>query len=176
MELKPSNEKFLAKRMKYTFSHAGEMHSIELTRSAEGYTVRYRDRTFDVQVRETLGGAIRLTFGSREVTLHAAPDGDRRWVAFEGQTYQLQTESNSRKHTRGAGDAPEGVLRAPMPGQVRAVNVSVGEEVTKGQSLLILEAMKMEIRIQSPYDGAVAAVPVAEGDQVEKGQVVAEIR
>jgi biotin carboxyl carrier protein len=62
-----------------------------------------------------------------------------------------------------------------MPGQVRAVNVREGEAVTKGQTLLVLEAMKMEIRIQSPRNGTVKAVFATQGQTVEREQILIEI-
>ena len=62
-----------------------------------------------------------------------------------------------------------------MPGQVRAVNFSEGEAVMKGQTLLVLEAMKMEIRIQSPMDGTVNKLLVKQGQTVEREQILIEI-
>ena len=62
-----------------------------------------------------------------------------------------------------------------MPGQVRAVNVGEGEMVTKGQTLMVLEAMKMEIRIQATMDGKVAKLLVKQGQTVEREQVLIEI-
>ena len=59
-----------------------------------------------------------------------------------------------------------------MPGQVRAVNVSEGDAVTKGQTLLLLEAMKMEIRVQAPRDGMVVSVKVKQGQTVEREQLL----
>jgi biotin carboxyl carrier protein len=62
-----------------------------------------------------------------------------------------------------------------MPGQVRAVNVSEGDAVTKGQTLLVLEAMKMEIRIQAPRDGKIMKLFVKQGQTVEREQLLIEI-
>jgi biotin carboxyl carrier protein len=62
-----------------------------------------------------------------------------------------------------------------MPGQVRAVNVEEGALVTKGQTLLLLEAMKMEIRIQSPQNGVVRKLLVQQGQTVEREQMLIEI-
>ena len=59
-----------------------------------------------------------------------------------------------------------GTIHAPMPGLVTAVMVALGDRVVKGQTLLTLEAMKMEQAIKSPLDGVVAALPVAAGQQV----------
>jgi len=65
--------------------------------------------------------------------------------------------------------APTGGLDAPMPGRVLEVRVSVGDTVTAGQVVVLLEAMKMEHRITAPVDGIVTGVHVAAGDQVELG-------
>jgi biotin carboxyl carrier protein len=55
------------------------------------------------------------------------------------------------------------------------VNVSAGDAVTKGQTLLVIEAMKMEIRIQAPMDGVVKTLSVKQGQIVEREQVLVEI-
>ena len=65
-----------------------------------------------------------------------------------------------------------GSLQAPMPGKVVSVEVAVGDQVHKGQTLVILEAMKMEHAIGSPEDGSVTEVRVAAGEQVERGTVL----
>jgi biotin carboxyl carrier protein len=61
------------------------------------------------------------------------------------------------------------IVEAEMPGKVVKVNVEVGTEVTEGEGVLIIEAMKMENEISAPVDGIVKEVSVAEGDTVEAG-------
>lgn len=63
-------------------------------------------------------------------------------------------------------------LKAPMPGMVLKVMVNAGDTVKKGESLLVLEAMKMENNIKSPGDGTVSQVCISAGDKVEKNQVL----
>ena len=67
---------------------------------------------------------------------------------------------------------PAGGSSAPMPGRVLDVRVSAGDEVSKGQLLLIMEAMKMELQVTASADGVVTEVRVAPGQQVEAGQVL----
>ena len=67
---------------------------------------------------------------------------------------------------------PAGGLIAPMPGAIVRVMVAVGDTVTAGTPLLVMEAMKMEHTITSPVDGVVAALPVSVGTQVERGAVL----
>ncbi|MEV6153653.1 biotin carboxylase N-terminal domain-containing protein [Nonomuraea sp. NPDC052129] len=69
-----------------------------------------------------------------------------------------------------------GSLLAPMPGSVLRVEVEPGERVTKGQAVLVLEAMKMEHQIAAPADGVVSGVHVEKGQQVEAGAMLAIIR
>jgi biotin carboxyl carrier protein len=63
-------------------------------------------------------------------------------------------------------------LRAPMPGLVRQVNVKVGDQVDAGDSLFILEAMKMENILKSPVNGTVSDLFVKPGESVEKNQIL----
>lgn len=63
-------------------------------------------------------------------------------------------------------------VRAPMPGLILSVAVSEGQEVQKGDPLVILEAMKMENVIKAAGEGTISAVKVSEGDTVEKNQVL----
>jgi len=63
-------------------------------------------------------------------------------------------------------------LRAPMPGLVRQVNVQAGDQVDAGDSLFILEAMKMENLLKSPVNGKVSDVFVKPGESVEKNQIL----
>ncbi len=63
-------------------------------------------------------------------------------------------------------------IKAPMPGLILSINVAEGDEVSKGDSLLILEAMKMENVLKSPADGKVKAIKVKQGQNVEKNQLM----
>lgn len=71
-------------------------------------------------------------------------------------------------------DAAEagGVVKAPMPGKVLAVNVARGDSVAKGQALVVLEAMKMEHALAAPRDGVIAEVSVETGGQVSEGDIL----
>jgi 3-methylcrotonyl-CoA carboxylase alpha subunit len=69
----------------------------------------------------------------------------------------------------------DGSLLAPMPGRIIAVEVSAGQTVTKGQKLLVLEAMKMEQALLAPFVGTVAELTVQAGDQVGEGTLLVRI-
>ena len=65
-----------------------------------------------------------------------------------------------------------GLVKAPMPGKVLSLNVAEGDTVTKGQKLLVLEAMKMEHALAAPRDGVIASVLISAGDQVGDGDAL----
>lgn len=70
------------------------------------------------------------------------------------------------------GAAAGGAIAAPMPGTILSVAVEVGTAVTKGQTLLVLEAMKMENEIQAPADGTVQELNVSQGLSVNAGDTL----
>lgn len=75
-----------------------------------------------------------------------------------------------------SGDAAaEGILKSPMPGKILDIMVAEGDEVTKGQPIVILEAMKMENELKAPIDGAVATIHVEAGQSLEKNSPILEI-
>jgi 3-methylcrotonyl-CoA carboxylase alpha subunit len=73
------------------------------------------------------------------------------------------------------GAAGDGAILSPMPGKIIAVDVSVGDMVSKGQKLLTLEAMKMEHSLTAPFDGVVAELNASAGAQVQVEALLARI-
>lgn len=72
-------------------------------------------------------------------------------------------------------DLAEGSIKAPMPGKILEILVGVGDEVTKGQPVAILEAMKMENELKSPIDGTVTSIDAETGQSLEKNSPILEI-
>ncbi|RDS90827.1 acetyl/propionyl/methylcrotonyl-CoA carboxylase subunit alpha [Pseudomonas fluorescens] len=107
-------------------------------------------------------------------------NGIRRRIAYhlEGSRLWLPglIVNNCTQQVAGRqADAGSGTVKAPMDGAIVDVRVSTGEQVTKGQLLLVLEAMKMEHPLKADRDGVVKAVQVMAGDQVRNRQVLLEI-
>jgi pyruvate carboxylase len=67
------------------------------------------------------------------------------------------------------------VIKAAIPGSIEKIETRVGASVSKGETLMILEAMKMLNRIKAPFDGKIKVIRVASGEKVTKGQVLIEI-
>ena len=100
----------------------------------------------------------------------AIRDGTAVWVKWRGETYVLDTAGRERSVDALAGTE----ITAPMPGVVLAVHARPGQRVARGDLVCVVEAMKMELRVEAPGDGTVTRVLCAEGDQVKRGQRLAE--
>jgi biotin carboxyl carrier protein len=162
--------------MKLTYEINSREISADLTPSGSGksYHVMVEGQPMVVEILRASDGKLDLLVDGKRVTAYVSTDNARRWVTINGRTLLLNKSTGRGRHAGGFHHAA-GELTAPMPGQVRAVNVNEGETVTKGQTLLLLEAMKMEIRVQSPRDGLVKKLFVQQGQTVEREQLLAEI-
>jgi acetyl/propionyl-CoA carboxylase alpha subunit len=160
--------------VKVNFEHDGQSFSVDLTPAGKSYRVEAGAETVEVQILHTKDGKLDLLIDGKRVTVYVSSDHNRRWVTVNGRT--LVFNKSTGGHRSGGGHHhTAGELTAPMPGKVRAVNVKEGEAVTKGQTLLLLEAMKMEIRVQAPRNGVVRKLSVQQGQMVEREQMLIEI-
>ena len=161
--------------MKITF----DSHTLELTPTGSGkmYRATLEDKTVEVEIIRVNAerGQLELLIDGERVTAYVSSDGAQRWVTVNGQTFVLTKSSGVRSRGKGLGHDHASELAAPMPGLVRSVNVEQGGSVSKGQTLLVLEAMKMEIRIHAPREGVIKKLLVKQGQTVEREQVLIEI-
>ena len=160
---------------------------IEFICNAEPCIVEYRcrrDGLFDVQIASrdfvcevhfcTERGA--QTAGSIEIDLSISGERRAYKLVRDGDTWYAQSPTGNITLQQQArfpstiNSQVGGGLMAPMPGNVLAVMVEVGDVVEKGQTLLILEAMKMEHPVQAAIDGIISEVNVVVGEQVDNNQ------
>ncbi len=92
-------------------------------------------------------------------------------VFCDGEVYEV----TRFQPVSAGGAASDGSILSPMPGKVVSVSVKAGDTVTKGQTLLVLEAMKMEHALTAPFDGVVAELSAVAGGQVSEGVVLAKL-
>lgn len=157
--------------MKTNFDYFSKTYSADVVPSGKSYRAMSDDQSVDVEILRSENGRLDLLIDGERVVAFISADGAKRWVTINGRTFMLVKQSGTRKRG-GGGQQSAGGLTAPMPGQVRAVNVSEGDSVAKGQTLLVLEAMKMEIRIHAPVDGVVKKLLVKQGQTVEREQTL----
>ena len=109
--------------------------------------------------------------GDRRVRVAVAEDSQATWVFVDGNVWRVdrQPSTTSRMSRR------EASVMAPMPATVVRLNTSAGQPVTEGDTLIVLEAMKMELPIRAPRSGVVKAVHCMQGELVQPGINLIEI-
>ncbi|HEX5515856.1 MAG TPA: acetyl/propionyl/methylcrotonyl-CoA carboxylase subunit alpha [Gammaproteobacteria bacterium] len=132
-----------------------------------GYRLELPNGELEAHAQLRDDGQLRLSLGAAQQDVYVRRHGDQLTVVLDGQRHQLQVVDPS---TTIAEDSPgAGGLLAPMPGLVRAVLVEAGQQVSEGDALMVLEAMKMEYTIRATIDGLVEQIEFSVGDQVEEG-------
>ena len=103
--------------------------------------------------------------GERRWRVAVAGAGDTQWVFVAGQVATIEAPKPGRRRSQGG----DGGVMSPMPATVVAIHVAPGQAVAAGDTLIVLEAMKMELPIRAPRDGVVKTVACAKGDLVPPG-------
>jgi 3-methylcrotonyl-CoA carboxylase alpha subunit/acetyl-CoA/propionyl-CoA carboxylase biotin carboxyl carrier protein len=150
--------------------HAGERIVLAVDR-AQGTVGHAGGEARVAALREDPGRLLLEIDGVRH-EFHVDVRADAVEVVHEGALFEFREPLARADRPHAAGD---GSLLAPMPGTVLRVSAASGEEVSQGQVLMILEAMKMELTVTAPFDGTVAEVKVSEGDQVTARQLLVRV-
>ncbi len=131
---------------------------------ADVITLRSGSTDYRVEVAK---GEVLVDGATVEQSRHtwAVADGDTRWVFIDGEVFEFEVQRQGRRKTA----AHQGSLSAPMPATVIRINVAPGDAVKKGDTLLVLEAMKMELPVRAPSDGVVESVACRPGELVQAG-------
>ena len=110
--------------------------------------------------------------GDRHVRVAVATDAAQTWVFLDGRVWTIEHAPGGRRSGRTRGDAS---VMSPMPATVVAINAAPGQTVNEGDTLIVLEAMKMELPIRAPRNGVVKAVNCARGELVQPGVNLLEL-
>ena len=121
------------------------------------------------------GGTWRVDRGDGQSLVHAASDGTKVWVHVGGNVHVFELGTSAPAAPGQARPGAGQALSAPMPATVREVHVAPGREVERGDVLVTLEAMKMELPLRAPHAGVVRAVHCAPGDLVQPGVALVEL-
>ena len=166
--------------MFYAFTHAGSEVSASASNKpgSNAWAVQTAESSFDLVLSLAPGAGAQATIEDETWAVEVAPTDDGLLVHYANSDYLLSRSDQVYTGQAGgqaAGAGAETGVTAPLPGVVAQVRVKEGEEVTARQTLVVLEAMKMEHQITAPYDGVVAKVSCEAGMQVTKGAVLLEM-
>ena len=123
-----------------------------------------------LDVRRAADGSLRI--GDAGQVAWAAAVADAVWVFLDGEVFVFDA---GREGARRSSGGPGGALMAPMPATVVRVDAAIGGRVSRGDVLIVLEAMKMELPVRAPADGTVTAIHCRPGELVQPGVTLVEV-
>lgn len=161
--------------MEFVFqSRDGSAKTLEVKRQSDGsFVVAINDQEYPLTYQVGPSGQLTLIIDGVRQQTYVARHNQRYYVGVAGEVVELERTTRA-KQSQSQESADN--LMAPMPGQIIQVLVKVGDQVEKGQTLLVLEAMKMEMRVKAPHTGQVHQLFCQLGQVVERGQELIEVK
>jgi biotin carboxyl carrier protein len=163
-------------KTEFTYQIGEAVKTVAVERDGDCFLVTVGEATYRVAAQRPEHGRLNVQIGDRRLRAYVAHDGLRRYVAMGGQTWMLERpQPQQKRRGPGARGPGSGLVEAAMPGLVLDVLVAEGDAVERGDVLVLLSAMKMELRIAAAAAGQVAKVHCQAGQVVERGQTLVEI-
>jgi 3-methylcrotonyl-CoA carboxylase alpha subunit len=157
----------LESRRAFHFLDAGKDRCVTLGYGRAGLALDFGKGARPASAWPVAEDRLRIELGDRRLDATVVRRGHTLHVFIAGSEYRLDV-ADALAATQ-AIEAPSGSLTAPMPGRIVQLKISTGDRVKRGDTLLVLEAMKMEHSLLAPADGLVESVSFAVGDLVEEG-------
>ncbi len=161
----------------FGFRLNGQSAGLNLPMAIDGQVMRLQvagpavgARAFDVRDSFSIDG--RRDF-QPSLPMPSSHGDEPLYIFQDGETFEFSFASSAAANAQAS--ASDGAILSPMPGKVVSVSVKAGDTVTKGQTLLVLEAMKMEHALTAPFDGVVAELSAVAGGQVSEGVVLVKL-
>ncbi|MDE0853279.1 MAG: acetyl-CoA carboxylase biotin carboxyl carrier protein subunit [Nevskia sp.] len=162
--------------MHHAFRLNDAEYNLELSRAPAGYRLHLADRTVPVNLHLEDDGSAVLTVNGRSEKALVATRGDDVFIHLGGVAYQLRYEHPLQRLAAQSQGSAEDHVRAPMPGSLVALHARPGQTVARGESLLVMESMKMETTIAAPRDGIVELVHFSIGQTFDRDAVLLELK
>jgi len=154
----------------FAFEDDAETYRVTVSPDGDGTTIRFGDGAHGARPPVLEDGRLSATIDGYRFGAGFSHSGETITLRVNGATWQLRLPDPAA-HAEDSGDA-SGRLLAPLPGAVTQVLVEPGQAVSRGDVLVVLEAMKTVFRLTATADGTVATVACAAGDQVQEGQLL----
>ncbi len=166
--------------MAYKAKLGDQTYTIDVQELGEDkYKIMIDDEEHLIDGRQLTGHMYSLLVENQSFTVDVAEKDDEYTVVYKGKSFRVHV-LDERKARRGGseaglGGAEEKDVRSMMPGKVVELLVNEGDQVVKDQSVIVIEAMKMENEIRAAVAGTVKAISVEAGQAVESGQLLIEL-
>jgi biotin carboxyl carrier protein len=166
--------------MKLFAEYDEEQHEIEIKTDGLKVSAKVGEKSYELEAREVEPNTYLFNLGGRVYECYVAPKTAAGVTRVRQGTKSFDFKLSDPKRLRGAqafGGAAEGTVQiiTQMPGKIVRVLVEQGAEVQKGDSVIVVEAMKMQNEMKSPKDGVIKEIRAAVGATVNAGDVLAVI-
>lgn len=155
--------------MTHVFTLGDTEYALWLARRDGLYSLALDGIETAIALTPNADGTAMLTLGAVSTPVLAAVDGDILYIHLDGATHTLRYLDPIRRHASHSGASAEDIIQAPMPGTVIALHVAAGATVLRGETMIVIESMKLETAIKAPRDAVVDAVHVAQGRTFDRG-------
>jgi biotin carboxyl carrier protein len=164
--------------MDYNLKIGGQTIPVEADLKDDGtFLAKIGEKSFVTRYQIISENRIHLEVEGIGRNVYLADNGDGKLINIGGTTYLVQdadTLARNGTRKRSSKELPQEIT-PPMPSVVERIMVAEGDLVEKGQSVIVVSAMKMEATLQAPFKGKVLKINVAEGDKVMPGQILVDI-
>jgi len=164
--------------MIYEVTIAENVYRVELVRTEQEWKCKLDGRELPLDVVSAQDGMLSLLLQGKSYEVKQETVGAESNVVVGQERFSATVrDPRSFRSRRRPGASEQGVMKikAPMPGKVVRILAPAGSQVEMGQSVLVIEAMKMQNELKAPKTGVVKKISVAEGAAVEAGQALAEV-
>jgi 3-methylcrotonyl-CoA carboxylase alpha subunit len=154
--------------MHHAFKIGEAEYNLELSRTGNGYRLHLAENNVPVNLHVGDDGFAILNVAGCSEPVLIATRGDEVFIHLGGAAYHLRYEHPLQRLAAQSHGAAGDQIRAPMPGSLVAVHVQAGQAVVRGETLLVMESMKMETSIVAPRDGVVEIIYFGKGQTFDR--------
>lgn len=161
--------------MRSLYNIAGQSIDAQLLRRAGKPVLTHDNQESAINIQDLGDDEYRVTVDDQSASLLAVRQGDQYFIHLNGRNYLIECEDEAQAAAGGASDADRTTATAPMPGTVVSVSTEAGQAVSEGDTLIVIESMKMETTISAWRNGTVAAVNFNVGDSFDRLAVLVQL-
>lgn len=161
--------------MLHHFEIEGTKADTWLLRREDGWCLCDGDAQIAISLGPDYGAGATLSLDGTVSTVHLVRDGDRIFAHIDGETLEISYHDPIALHGAHAAGAAGDHAKAPMPGSVLSLGFGPGDAVKRGDVLVVIESMKLEMAIKAERDGTIAAIHTEPGRTFERDQILVSL-
>ncbi len=163
--------------MEYNLIVNQKKKSIDAIILDENLRVEISDKVYDIEFVNISEHQILLNVNGHNISTFILDDKGRKTIIIKGRSYEILNADPVEQRTSSENNFVKtpSIVSSPTPAVVIKILVKIGDIVKKGQSLIIVSAMKMETTLSSPFDGEVSGVNTKEGDNVIPADILVNV-